>query len=168
MKNQLPNNQDYNLWVLLRETNEMIGKARYNELNKYNIKIRQAAVLFAVKAVETNGEYATPGKISKWLLREPQSVSRILTRMEKEDLINKVRNSVNRNEIEITLTKKGEQAYIQSLKRETLREIMSCLSIEERQQLYSSLKKLRDKAASDFNEARSNLSFSSDKLSQLL
>ncbi len=34
MNKQLPNNQDFNLWVLLHETHEMIVKARYNELNK--------------------------------------------------------------------------------------------------------------------------------------
>ena len=168
MNNQLPNDQDYNLWVLLHETSEMIGKARHNELDKHNIKIRQAAVLFAVKAIKTNEKYATPGKISKWLLREPHTISRILNRMEKEGLIKKIRNSVNRNEIEIILTENGEQAYRQSLSRKTLREIMSCLSIEERQQLNSSLKKLRDKAASNFNKARNNQSFASDKLSQLL
>jgi DNA-binding MarR family transcriptional regulator len=168
MKNQLINDQDYNLWILLHETSEMIGKARHNELDKYNIKIRQAAVLFAVKVIETSGEYATPGKISKWLLREPNTISRILNRMEKEGLINKIRNSINRNEIEITLTKKGEQAYIQSLKRKTIQETMSCLSIEERQQMRSSLRKLRDKAASNLNEARNNQSFASDKLIQLL
>ena len=167
MKNQLLNDQDYNLWVLLHETNEIIAKARLNELGQYDIKIRQAAVLFAVKVIEINEEYATPGKISKCLLREPHTVSRILTRMEKDGLINKIRDSVNRNELKITLTEKGEQAYRLSLRRESIQEIISCLSIEERQQLYSSLKKLRDKAASSFNEARNNLSFSSDKLSLL-
>jgi DNA-binding MarR family transcriptional regulator len=47
---------------------------------------------------------------------------------------------------EITLTEKGKEAYRQSLKRESIHEILSCLSEEEREQLWSILKKLRDRA----------------------
>ena len=165
MEDQLLGNQDMKLRVLLRQASEAIQTARNRELSRYGIKFRQGAILFYIKVVSKSEGEATPGKIAKWMLRKPDTVSRILVRMEKEGLIIKSRR---KNETIVTLTEKGEQAYIQSTIRKTLREIMSCLSIEERQQLHLSLKKLRDNAASNLNKARNNQSFASDKLSQLL
>ena len=72
--------------------------------------------------------------------------------MEKQGLVNKIRNSDKKNEVILTLTEKGEQAHRQSLKRESIKEIMSCLSEEERQQLDSSLEKLTDKGLEKLHE----------------
>ena len=43
------------------------------------------------------------------------------------------------------MTEKGKQAYFQSLKRESLHNIMSCLSEAEREQLMPCLLRIRDK-----------------------
>jgi len=128
-------------------------RAREKELSKYGITPRQAAVLFIVKVINATEGEATPGKVSRWLLRESHTVSRILTRMENEGLVSKTKGSGKKNEINVTLTEKGEQLYKQSLKRESIKEIMSCLSEEERQQLDSSLEKLRNKALQNLETA---------------
>ena len=146
MENDVLEDQDYKLWVRLHQARDVIFRARDKELSRYSITAMQAAVLFIVKALKATEGEATPGKVSRWLLREPHTVSRILTRMENEGLVSKIRGSGKKNKINVTLTEKGEQAYRQSLKRESIKEIMSCLSEEERQQLDSSLEKLRDKA----------------------
>ena len=137
--------QDYNLWVRLTQAKDVMARAREKELSKYGITAMQAAVLFTTKVIITIEGYATPGKVSRWLIREPHSISRILTRMEKEALVSKTRRPGKKNEVNITLTEKGELAYKQSLKRRSIREILSCLSEEEFQQLDSSLKKILDR-----------------------
>ena len=149
MKDRVSEDHDYNLWVRLHQARDMSFKAREKELSRYGITLMQAAVLFII---ETIGKGATPGVISRWLLREPHTVSNILKRMEREGLVKK-KDSVNNNkkrQVSISLTEKGQEAYSLSLKRESIKEIMSCLSEEERRQLELSLEKIRDKAIQSF------------------
>ncbi len=135
--------QDYSLWVLLHQARDVMFKAREKELRQYGISARKAAVLFIIQAI---GDEATPAEIARWLLREPHSVSNILSRMEKEGLVSKTNDLPRKNLMRVTLTEKGRQAFHQSLKRESIREIMSSFSEDERQQLESYLEKLRDQA----------------------
>ena len=151
MEENFYGDQEYNLWVRLTQAKDVIFRAREKELSKYEITAMQAAVLFTIKAIIATEGKATPGKISRWLFREPHSISRILSRMENESLVNKTKGSGKKNEIDITLTEKGENAYVQSLTRESIYVIISCLSEEERQQLDSSLKKLFDKGIEYIN-----------------
>jgi len=135
--------QDYELWVLLAQTRELMYKARQKELAQYNISPQQSAVLFIIKAL---GDEVTPAEIARYLLREHHSVSELLKRMEKDGLVSKIKDSAKKGRVKILLTQKGEQANKHSMKRKSIKEIISCLSDEERQQLQSSLKKLRDSA----------------------
>jgi len=143
--NQLLEDQDFVLWVQLRQARDAVFKAREKELSQYGISVMQSAILLHIKIL---GEKATIGEISRWVLREPNTVSVNLSRMEKQGLVIKGKSrSGKKSIVYITLTDKGEQALKQSLKRESIRDIMSCLSSEEeRKQLSSSLIKLRNKA----------------------
>ena len=154
MKENYLGDPDYNLWVRLTQTKDVIFRARDKELSKYDITAMQAAVLFTIKAIITTEGYATPGKISRWLIREPHSISRILSRMEKENLVSKTRSLGKKNEINIALTEKGEHAYRHSLKSESIQAVLSCLSDEERQQLDSYLKKLLENGLKYLNPTR--------------
>ena len=135
--------EEYNLWVLLAQTREALYKARQKELNKHDISPRQSAVLFIIQAI---GAHATAAEIAKYLFRETHSTYELLLRMKKDKLIISVRNRNKTKRVAYKLTSKGLRALNQSKKRESIREILSCLSIEEREQLKLSLKKLRDTA----------------------
>ena len=143
MKNYSFVDQDYELWVLLHQPRDAVFKAREKELSPYGISTMQAAVLFIILAI---GNEATPTEISRWLFREPHSVSNRLSRMEKEGLVTKVKDLHRKSLVRVALTEKGRQAYYQSAKRESIHQTMSSLSEEERQQLRSYLVKLRDQA----------------------
>jgi DNA-binding MarR family transcriptional regulator len=143
MRNPSSINKDYALWVLLGQAKDMVFKAREKELRQYGISPEEAAVLFIVQCL---GNQATPTEISRWLLRKPHTVSGILSRMEKKGLVTKTKGPPRKNLVRVTLTDKGEQAYYQSTKIESIRQIMSSLSEQERQQLSSRLKTLRDRA----------------------
>jgi len=135
--------EDYELWVLLAQTREAMYKARQKELTKYNISPRQSAVLSIIKAL---GDGVAPAEISRYLFREHHSVTELLGRMEKDGLVRKVKDEDKKGRVKIFLTPKGQQVYTHSMKRKSIKEIISCLSEEERQQLRSFLKRLRDNA----------------------
>jgi DNA-binding MarR family transcriptional regulator len=143
MNPMLSADEDYNLWVLLRQTRDAMVKAREKELEKYGISSIQAAVLFNVQAI---GPEATPAEISRRLVREPHSVSGLLNRMEKQGLITRVKDLPKRNMVRVSLTEKGREAYELSTKRFSMHDTMSVLSEVEQSQLWSMLEKLRDKA----------------------
>ena len=143
MKESLFTDQDYNLWWLMLLTRRTMYKARSRELYQYGITPEEAAVLFVTKAV---GRKTTPAEISRWLLREPHSVSYLLRRMEKEGLIKMVKDLDRKNLIRVALTQKGHNAYRHSTSREVMHSILAPLSEEERQQLRSYLHKLLNEA----------------------
>ena len=133
---------DYSLWLLLIHTRDAIGRLRRKELQQLDINGRQAATL---RIIHLLGDNATPTEVSRWLFREPHSVSEILTRMQKNGLIRRV-DSGRKNRVRILLTEKGREANNHSTKRESIHKIMSCLCEQERQQLQLLLQKLRDRA----------------------
>ena len=135
--------EDYSLWVLLNQAKDTIFAAREEELRPYGTSPMQAAVLFVIQAI---GSEATPAEIARWLLRNPNTVSDFLNRMERAGLIRKTRDLDRKNVIRVTMTEKGRQAYDNSRKLESIHRIMSCLSKEERQHLRSYLEKLRSEA----------------------
>jgi len=51
-----------------------------------------------------------------------------------------------KNQVRITITEKGNEAFYMATKREAIHHIFSILNLEEREQLISSLAKLSDRA----------------------
>ena len=135
--------KDFGLWVLLNQARDSIHRAREKELVKYGISSSQAAVLFISKIIDSE---VTPTEISRWLLKEPHTVSAILSRMERQGLVTKARNTDKKRNINVALTKAGEQAFRNSERIESIKDILSCLSPEESKQLTVLLSKLRDVA----------------------
>ncbi len=134
---------DYYFWILFSQTWVAISKARQKELTPYNITEIRTALLFIIELI---GHDATPAKISRWLFREPHSISEILNRMEKQGLVRKVKDLERKNQVRIELTEKGRECYKTSLVPESIPKIASVLSEEERKLFISSLVKLREAA----------------------
>jgi DNA-binding MarR family transcriptional regulator len=143
MKKSHSTDKDFNLWVILEQARTAVGTARDKELYQYKVSFMKAAVLYIVDAI---GSEATPAEISRWILRRSHSVSGLLERMEKDGLIKKAKDLPRRNLVRVTLTDKGKQTLKESLKRESIHNVMSVLSASEQEQLYSMLQKLRDRA----------------------
>ena len=140
---KLLKDEDRRLVVLLRLTNDAIIRVRRKDLRKYGISVEEWGVLSMVRLI---GEKATPAEIARWMFREHHSVVALLNRMEKKGLISKTRDLERRNMRRISLTKKGEEAYLTSGEADAHREVVSDLSPDERQQLIKYLRVLRDRA----------------------
>jgi DNA-binding MarR family transcriptional regulator len=136
MEKPVHSDEEYKLWVLFLRVRDMAFKARQRELSRHNISPRQSAILFAIKDA---GRNATPGEIARRSFREPHSVSEILSRMEKDGLIKKNKVQGGGNRVTVTLTKKGQNAFRLSAKRDSIHRMISALSKEERRQLKASL-----------------------------
>lgn len=143
MNAPLSTDNDYEIWVLLHQAKDAAFKAREKELSQYGISNREAAVLFIIQAI---GGKAIPAEISRWLFREHHTVTALLSRMEKKGLITKAKDSHRKNLWEVSLAEKGQNAYRQSIKRESIHMAMSVLSENERRLLRTCLKKVRDQA----------------------
>jgi DNA-binding MarR family transcriptional regulator len=138
------NDEQYMLWRLLRQASSAILKVRQRELAEYGISHRKAGVLLIAEA--TDGK-ATLYEMAKWFIIEPNTISELSQRMEKEGfIIKKIDNRNKRKSTRIELTEKGREACKQIRKMESIHKIMSSVSDKDREQLALNLKALRDEA----------------------
>ena len=144
MKDFLSNDQDLELWTLLGQARLSMTKVRRKELYRQcNISLSKSIILTSLYVI---GDKATPAQISRWLFREPHSISELLSTMEKEGLVRKVRDLDRRDQVRVEPTEKGRELSEQVLKIASVHRMMSCLSVKERQLLKSYLLKLRSSA----------------------
>ena len=129
--------------LLLGRARHLMIKARTKELTPYHISPRQANVLFVLYNL---GHKATLSELAKHTDREKNTLSIQLTRMERDGIVNKVRETPKSTLISFELTEKGIVTYNYAKKSKTIKQIMSVLSEEERQELIAILKKIINKA----------------------
>jgi DNA-binding MarR family transcriptional regulator len=96
----------------------------------------------------TNGGTAAPVIIARNLFRELHSVTEMLKRMEKDDLVVR-RKGTGRSKVEVAITQKGRDVFEQSQRSETDERIFSALTKPERERLAQYLWKLRSRVLQD-------------------
>lgn len=126
-------------WRQLFRTFKALDRAREIELEQMGITTIQADVLHALK---TSTDPVTPAMLSRWLYREPHSISGLINRMEEQGLVRKSKDLRKKNMVRVTLTKEGEQAYEQTLGVKVYPKILSRLSKKELTSLKVHLDKL--------------------------
>jgi len=131
------------LWAMLNQVYWAMVRATENELRPIGISMIGAAVLFLVKNAKTP---ATPAQISRWLFREPHTVSGLLNRMEKQGLVRRTKDLERKNLVRVTLTAKGEEAYQRQSEMRVVRKVLSSLSPKQRNNLMAYLRALRSRA----------------------
>ena len=144
------------LWALLSQASNALGRVADSELSQVGISMMQAAVLVFVK---NSKEPVIPAHISRWLFREPHTVSQLLMRMEKQGLVKRTKDLDRKNQVRITLTEKGEKAFQQQSEMRGIGRILSTLTPEECNKLGASLKKLRDEAIKELDTRPRQLPF---------
>lgn len=145
---------DHDMWLFLTHTRYAIYRARERELQRYGISPEQVGVLFIIQALKNK---ATPSEISRFIMRQPHTVSALIDRMEEKGLVKKYHDLDKKNLVRVSITDKGLQAYELSRKRGPIHRIMAVLTDDERNQLRELLRKLQA-------EARKELGMDADKL----
>ena len=85
----------------------------------------------------------TLDELANWTLKEFNSVSTLINRMEKNGLVNKIKNNGDLKSY-ISLTEKGSLLYLQKVTERSIHLIFETLSAEEKSQLNCILTKVRD------------------------
>ena len=146
--------EDQDLWFLLTHTRYAIFRAREKELQRYGISPEQVSLLFVVQSM---GNKATPASLSRYLLRQPHTVSALVDRMTKRGLVKKVKDMDRKNLVRVAITEKGQKAYEQSTKRGPIHRIMGELNADEKKIFRHYLETL-------FAKARQEIGLDRDKL----
>lgn len=130
---------DFNILALVEHTAHAILLARERELRQYGISSRLAAALIAIRAMDNN---ATPTDVSRWLLREPHTITELLNRMDRDGYIHRHQDRHKKNVVRIAMTEKGREAYLDSLKRDSYHKMAASLTDAERKELRRILTKV--------------------------
>ena len=128
---------NFTLWLLLNKVSHSIVVVRERELRKFHIPARQLLVLHTIQALGPN---ATLSEVSKKVDREIHVISRQATKMAKDGLLKKIKDTPKSNLLRFELTDKGSQMAKLSSHSESINVIFSTLSAEERQNMESALK----------------------------
>ena len=132
----------FTLWILIAQAKDTLSKARHRQLEKFNINRERRAILWAI---QNNGGKSTPVMIARLLLKELNSVSEMLKRMEKEELVKRgVRKG--KSSLTVTLTKKGREIFNQSRHNPVDKRILSILPKKRRERLAADLWAIRNQA----------------------
>ena len=121
---------------LLGKARHFMFQARQKELKPYHIAPRQANTLIILYNLRKK---ATLAELAKNTDRGINTLSIQMSRMEKDGLIKKVRETPKSNQLRFELTDKGLNTYKKVKKINSVKTIMSVLSEEQRQQLISML-----------------------------
>ncbi|NQT71711.1 MAG: MarR family transcriptional regulator [Chloroflexi bacterium] len=140
--------EEHEIWVLLGQVSDGMLRARDNELRPFGLSSIQVGVLYAIEAA---GGFLTAIEISRRLVRRPATIYQLLDRMEKQGFITCIRSTEGKREVRVELTEKGEEAY-RSHSRQVIPRILGSLSVKERDQFKSTLKKLRIKVFEELAE----------------
>lgn len=131
-------------WVNLRQTNDLVIKARDQDLRRYGISHEYASVIFLVHHL---GRGATPAEIARQRYRRPHTISRVLENMRRAGLVELYRDLDRRNLVRVALTPGGETSFTQSQQSGSVARMLAGFSGDEREALGDTLLKLHLGAA---------------------
>ena len=128
------------MWVKLARATSTFGRLTGKDIEQHGLTQPQFGVL------EMLGHLGplTTGDIGKRMLVSGGCVTVIIDNLEKDGLVERLRNSEDRRVITVKLTPKGKSIFKNIFRKhaERVAELASVLTEEEQQQLSSLLKKL--------------------------
>lgn len=135
---------DKGAWVLMRQAYNLILKCEDQVFSEHGLTTEQHTVLMAIK--NTKGPVRITD-IARWLDRTANSISMIVDRMVKADLVRRTRDRKDRRTVFVSMTSKAEKAYTPATAAgwALVQEILSSLSDHDKRTLIKLLETLRDK-----------------------
>jgi DNA-binding MarR family transcriptional regulator len=134
------NDPDINLYILLDQTDGIVINAVELEIKHLRITQPQVRIL---TILSRENRPVTLEDLANWTLKEFNSVSTLINRMEKKGLVKKTKKTGDLKTY-VILTEKGSKLYHKGVTERSIHLIFDKLSEEERKQLKDLLKKVRD------------------------
>lgn len=129
-------------WVVLYEAYNAIFKLTELELLPHGVSLPQIHLLGALKG---RGGKLTIGEIGRAMVKESQTVTGLVSRLEKRGLVQKAFDSLDLRKTGVRLTEKGESelAEAQPLVNRLVEELFAVMSDRDLQDLRAAVEKLR-------------------------
>jgi DNA-binding MarR family transcriptional regulator len=140
IKTAKKNDPEVNLYILLDQTDGIVTSAVELEIEHLKMTQPQVRVLTMLSRQD---KPATLEELANWTLKEFNSVSTLINRMEKKGLVKKTKTNGDLKTY-ISLTEKGSDLYHKQVTERSIHLIFDKLSSQEKKQLDSTLKKIRD------------------------
>jgi DNA-binding MarR family transcriptional regulator len=134
------NDHEVNLYILLDQTDSIVTNTIELELKHLRVTQPQIRILTMLSRQD---EPVTLEQLSNWTLKEFNSVSTLINRMEKKGLVKKTKKDGDLRTY-VDLTEKGSKLYHLDVTERSIHLIFEKLSEEERKQLRALLMKVRD------------------------
>lgn len=134
------NDPEINLYILLDQTTSIVTNAVELELKHLRMTQPQVRVLTMLSREDRP---VTLDELANWTLKEFNSVSTLINRMEQKGLVKKIKKEDDLKTY-IILTEKGSNLYHKEVTERSIHLIFDKLTAEEKKQLDSILKKVRD------------------------
>ncbi|MBN1857219.1 MAG: MarR family transcriptional regulator [Dehalococcoidia bacterium] len=146
MGNEKPSAYPYKLWQLLRIARAFGMEMRNHELKDLGITRCQATLFLAMRSA---GEKATIADLARWTGQQPHGVSALVSRLEAQGYVNRVRDLERKNLVRVELTEKGKVAYEAARQRDSINTFFGSLTEEQQHCLGEGLEALIDCAAKE-------------------
>ena len=134
------NDPEINLYILLDQTRDLVTNAVELELKHLRMTQPQVKVLTMLSREDRP---VTLDELANWTLKEFNSVSTLINRMEKKGLVRKIKKDGDLKTY-IALTEKGSDLYHKQVTERSIHLILNELSQEEKKQLKDLLMKVRN------------------------
>jgi DNA-binding MarR family transcriptional regulator len=134
------NDPEINLLIILDQAHSIVSSAVELELKHLRLSQPQVRIL---NMLSRENRPVTIDELVNWTLKEFNSVSTLINRMEKNGLVKKYKKKGELKNY-ISLTEKGDILYNKKVTERSIHLIFGELSVEEKNQLYDILKKVRD------------------------
>ena len=146
-KSKFSQPEEMDLWVLISKVRKQLLTVSDRELRKSDISTVQLGILHALYNASEAGITPNLSDLARWIMRQHNTVSVMLTGMEKRGLVQLERNPAKKKGLKITITDKGSKLYEEMMeKRKAVPAIIGSLTVRERKQLKSLLEKLDEKS----------------------
>ena len=129
---------DMDLWWLILSTWYALSRLRQIELAPFNITVEQSTILVAL---DYGGGSATLKELEDITLRQQNSVSTLISRMEKKGLITR-KKYANAKKSEILISTEGRD-LLERITAHSMKEIFSHMTTAEKQELAGYLYSMR-------------------------
>ena len=131
-------------WLLCHQCYNLIFKCEDAVFAEVGLTTQQHMVLLAIKYVN---DPVTVSEVAHWLDRNPNGISTLVDRMEKDGLVKRSRDLRDRRSVRLSMTNKGKEILEQATMSgwELVQEILSDLSDQDLRTLNSLLERMRGK-----------------------
>ncbi len=132
-------------YTLLYRTRDLLFRCEDRVVGKFGLTAEQYSVLAAIKSLE---HPVRPTDVGRLVDHKVNTVSMIVDRMVKADLVDRVRDLPDRREVRLIITPKGEKAFkpADAAVSKLMKEILSSLSAKDMDTLTGLLETIRERA----------------------